>query len=256
MANTTTAIFPKLHETWDIFEDFTSSENKEEKNYPINIVESLATTLAFCSQGEDSGVVIIDTITSSESWKVFKQKNIQQWPEFISQAHHMLDYWGKIFMVSRLSGKDAYNATRWKTKLLECINDREQLVTLSHLKVICTLPRYTATEMDFDFLRENYRPWDSTHSTDARELTFIKKIFRQNSRKSPQNWYCFCDSQKQLFIIPVSLVGRESNVWADAMMQAVLAANNNRLKIKFSPSVRFLSGKFQFGNIETIEEFC
>lgn len=254
MTNNATAIFPALDVSWDVFSEF-PSEKKDEKNYPIDVVESLAMTLALNSQGEESGVVIIDAIISGQS-NAIKQKNIQQWPEFLKRAHNMLDYWGKSFMVSRLAGQDMRTPTRWKDKLLECVNGRDQMVTLSHLKVICTLPRYTAIEMDFDFLRENYQPWDSTHSTDARELTFIKKIFRKNSYKSPTNWYCFCDNQKQLFIIPVSLLGRESNVWADAMLQSVLEKNNNKINIKFTPTVHYLSGGFQFGNIERIEEFC
>ncbi len=232
-----------------VFDDMIkkSIQEVDDINLPGTPQEILKYVYWYIEKHEFSPSQIIDVFRMNGGWHAFNKTEELVYNE---KAKECLDFWRQHFIMRRLRGEFVH--TPWQKGMIDLVKNDNELVPLSELKLVVTMPRFTDEQKRWN---NYYDTYSSVHNDllhpqrtfdDGIDLTFVESYMYYRN-KPVRKRYVFVSSDNELHVY-------DAEPTEEVFIEAFLNQNNNKLSnAHFQCSVRkhgsHLEDAFKYANI-------
>lgn len=225
---------------WD-FEEL--KDPRKTKLMPFSILEAMSYTISYMNNSDaDAKNDLARLMMELESGKPERWLN-----DNTNAAKDMLEFWGFEMMQNRLAGRDL---TKWQQTVSKLTANPYQRIIHDDLRVIITLPKFTALQKRYHGYAEQYKTFTKRQDDYLGYLSLVDTYQHSTTNRSV-TVYAFASPENHLYLYEFN---NRRDYEKRKFFDKVLSLSDNRLLVTARTQVRPLTANMYAMKITYLEE--
>lgn len=193
---------------------------RKTREMPFSILEAMSYTISYMNNSDaDAKNDLARLMMELESGKP------ERWlHDNTNAAKDMLEFWGFEMMQNRLAGREL---TKWQKTVSKLTANPYHLIIQDDLRVIITLPRFTALQKRYHGYAEQYKTISERQDEYFGYLT-LADTYQHESTNKNNTVYAFTSPENHLYLYEID---NRRDYEKRKFLERILALSDNRLLV-------------------------
>lgn len=216
---------------------------RKSKQMPFSVLEAMSYTISYMNNSDDD----VKNDLSRLMMELESGKPERWLHDNTNAAKDMLEFWGFEMMQNRLAGRDL---TKWQKTVSKLAANPYQRIIRDDLRVIITLPKFTALQKRYHGYAEQYKTVKERQDDYLGYLSLVD-TYQHSTTNKTVTVYAFASPDNQLYLYEFS---NRHDYEKRKFFDKVLSLSDNRLLVTARTQVRPLTANMYAMKITFLDE--